>query len=262
MITDFQLVEDLLNEKYEKYNNPLFIEVDPIQIPHRFKCKEDIEIAGFISSIFAWGNRKTILNKSSEFLNYMHNSPYEFLLNHKTTDLKPFQKFRHRTFNAIDSLYFIEVLTDIYQNKGGLENVFSLGINDNDLSSENALVEFRNHFFNQENHLKRTEKHISSPKNGASCKRLNMYLRWMVRKDNKGVDFGLWSKIKPSQLVCPVDVHVKNVATKLGLLQNTGNEWSKAFNLTQYLKMFDPVDPVKYDFALFGMGIENYFGDK
>ncbi|KPM49824.1 TIGR02757 family protein [Jiulongibacter sediminis] len=250
---------ELLEYKYQQFNQPGFIESDPITIPHRFRRKEDIEIAGFFAAILAWGQRKTIINKCTELFELMDNSPYEFILNHRDEDLKHFQNFKHRTFNDTDTLYFIEALKSIYNNHNGLEGAFSKKLSSNDDSVKNALISFKDIFFNLPDFPERTQKHISSPARNSACKRINMYLRWMVRKDDKGVDFGLWEGIKPSQLICPCDVHVERTAKLLGLTTLEKPNWKMAEQITENLKAFDCEDPVKYDFALFGLGIEKYF---
>ena len=201
--------------------------------------------------------RKTIISKSKELLEMMGNSPHEFLLHHKENDLKPFIKFKHRTFNTTDTLYFIDALRNIYGKHQSLEEAFLVSPTDGDV--EKGLIHFHHLFFSLEHAPARTRKHISTPEKKSACKRLNMYLRWMVRQDNKGVDFGLWKKISPSQLVCPLDLHVERVARKLKLLSGSQANWKTAIELTNNLKLLDPLDPVKYDFALFGLGIEEGF---
>lgn len=244
----------LLDEKVTLYNHPSFIENDPVSIPHLFTKKQDIEIAGFFAAIFSWGNRTTIINKSKELMQLMNNSPHQFITQHQPNDLKQLMHFKHRTFTADDLLYFIEFLKTHYASHASLEDAFAKGINKKDATVENGLTGFRNYFFSTE-HLKRTEKHISSPVQKSTCKRLNMFLRWMVRKDDKGVDFGIWKKISPAQLICPVDVHVARVAKQLNILQRKQVDWLAATELTAYLRTLDASDPVKYDYALFGMGV-------
>jgi uncharacterized protein (TIGR02757 family) len=245
---------NLLESNYNKYNNLSFIDCDPISIPHRYSQKEDIEIMGFIASILAWGQRKTIINKCTELVERMDGSPYQFIMEHQETDLKQMEGFVHRTFNDTDLLYVVFVLKELYSKYGSMEEVFVNGIKKTDTTTEGGLIAFRDYFFSFE-HPHRTRKHISSPETKSACKRLNMFLRWMVRKDKKGVDFGIWKKIKSSQLVCPCDVHVERVARRLGLIKRTQLDWQTAVELTSELKRFDPRDPVKYDFALFGMGV-------
>lgn len=248
-------IKSLLDEWVERYNTPSFIEDDPISIPHLFTRKQDIEIMGFWAATLAWGQRKTIINKSKELIALMGNSPYEFVLNHKDEDLKAFEKFVHRTFNATDALYFIDFFKRWYSTHNSLEQAFSQGMQKNDLTIENGLNHFRKTFFEVDYAPQRTGKHIASPDRNSACKRINMFLRWMVRKDDKGVDFGIWKEIKASQLVCPLDVHVERVARGLGLLKRKPTDWHAALELTQELRSFDKEDPVKYDFALFGMGV-------
>lgn len=254
-----QGLKDFLDEKVEKYNQPGFITLDPISIPHRFSKKEDIEISGFFAAILAWGQRKTIINKCIELFHLMDNAPHDFLLNHQETDLKPFLKFKHRTFNDVDTLYFIHFLAEFYRNYDSLEEVFILGQNNQLDAMELILVRFHQFFFSLPDSPGRTKKHIATPARKAACKRINMYLRWMVRSDDKGVDFGLWKKISPSQLICPCDLHVDRVGRKLGLITRKQTDWLTAVELTQKLREFDPEDPVKYDFALFGLGIEEKY---
>ncbi|MBI2731385.1 MAG: TIGR02757 family protein [Sphingobacteriales bacterium] len=244
----------LLDEKLKLYNQTSFIKDDPVSIPHLFTKKQDIEIAGFFAAIFSWGNRTTIINKSKELMQLMDNAPYHFITQHQPKDLKRLLNFKHRTFTADDLLYFIEFLREHYSKKDSLEDAFVKGLNKKDATIENGLIDFRNYFFSKE-HLKRTEKHISSPVQKSTCKRLNMFLRWMVRKDKTGVDFGIWKKISPAQLICPVDVHVARVAAQLHIIQRKQVDWLTAIELTAFLKTLDPADPVKYDYALFGMGI-------
>ncbi|UTA69507.1 TIGR02757 family protein [Emticicia sp. 21SJ11W-3] len=249
---------DLLNEKYEQFNAPGFIPNDPISIPHRFTVKQDIEIMGFLAATLAWGQRITIINKCNELIDLMDGAPYDFIRNHQDTDLKRFLSFKHRTFNTTDTLYFIEFFKDFYKKHTSLEDAFTGGITPLSVDTKAALENFRKLFFSLEDYPARTRKHIATPAKNSSCKRINMFLRWMVRKDNKGVDFGIWNKISPAQLVCPCDVHVERVARKLGLISRPKADWQTAIELTGNLKLIDPNDPVKYDFALFGLGVEGY----
>ena len=259
---------DFFNEKVNQYNQVAFIKDDPIGIPHLFTKKADIEISGLFASIFAWGNRTTIINKSKELMNLMDYTPHDFCLNHSIKDLKRLEEFKHRTFNATDLLYFVSFLKFHYTHHKSLEDAFVLTYPQptkkeiyfnsheiNDGSVERLLTNFHNYFFSLEDFPTRTKKHISTPANGSTCKRLNMYLRWMVRKDKQGVDFGIWKKIKPSDLICPIDVHVARVAKHFGLIQRKQIDWQAAVELTTYLHTLDPLDPVKYDFALFGLGV-------
>ncbi len=244
-----------LNKCVKQFNQPDFIADDPIKIPHRFTKRQDIEIVAFWVSILAWGRRQTIINKAEELVQLMDGKPYEFILNHKEEDRKAFESFKHRTFNATDTLYFLEWLQQYYNSHDSLETAFSKHLGKKDENIENALIGFRNSFFSLPDFPKRTTKHIASPARNSSCKRLNMFLRWMVRKDNKGVDFGLWDTIKPSQLCIPLDVHVERVARRYKLITRKQRDWKTVVELTQNLKKYDPKDPVKYDFALFGLGV-------
>ena len=253
----FEELKDFLDEKVDQFNKPGFIELDPISIPHQFTKKQDIEIAGLIAAVLAWGQRVTIINKSNDFLNRMDNTPHDFLLNHKPKDLKQFHQYKHRTFNETDALYFIEFLSQFYRKHDSLEDAFSM--NDADDHVGDGLINFHHLFFGLEDFPSRTKKHIPTPERKSACKRINMYLRWMVRQDKNGVDFGVWKKIKPSQLICPVDLHVERVARKLKLIKRKQMDWETALELTANLKKLDPIDPVKYDFALFGLGVMEKF---
>lgn len=244
-------LKEFLNSKFELYNQPSFIKDDPISIPHLFTKKQDIEIAGFFASIFAWGNRKTIINKSKELMKLMDMQPHEFCVNEDLKRLKKLLEFKHRTFNTTDLLYFIEFLQYHYRHNNSLETAFTKWGG----TVEQMLTGFHHYFFSLEDVPLRTKKHIATPEKKSNCKRLNMFLRWMVRNDNKGVDFGLWKNISPSQLICPVDVHVARVAKRLNLLQRKQTDWNAALELTAQLKKLDANDPVKYDFALFGLGV-------
>lgn len=248
-------LKDFLNRKVDEYNQPSFIAPDPISIPHLFSKKQDTEIAGFFASIFAWGNRTTIIKKSKELMTLMDNAPHDFITNHSEKDLKRLLQFKHRTFNVTDLLYFILFLKHHYSQSASLETAFSRWMNKKDETIENALIGFHDYFFSLHDAPVRTRKHIATPKRNSSCKRLNMFLRWMVRKDNSGVDFGIWQSISPSQLICPIDVHVARVAQRFNLVQRKQTDWQTALELTDHLKKFDPRDPVKYDFALFGLGV-------
>lgn len=252
-------LKNFLDKKVKLYNQTSFIENDPVCIPHLFNKKQDIEIAGLFAAIFAWGQRVTIINKCRDLLNRMDNGPHEFVLHHSSNDLKRLIGFKHRTFNDTDLLYFVSFFKSWYAQHQSLETAFSQHMDKKDRTVEKGLNGFRNIFFAHEETPERTKKHISSPLQNSACKRINMYLRWMVRKDNCGVDFGLWNTIKPSQLVCPLDVHVHRVALDLGLLTREISDWKAATELTENLKMFDAKDPVKYDFALFGSGVSEKF---
>ncbi|HMV10603.1 MAG TPA: TIGR02757 family protein [Cyclobacteriaceae bacterium] len=249
-------LKEFLDEKVAKYNQPGFIADDPVSIPHRFTKKQDIEIAGLFAATLAWGQRKTIIRKCSELMDRMDNEPHAFVTNHSDNDLKPFLDFKHRTFNATDTLYFIEFLRSFYKKHKSLEDAFL--VPSWDRTVENGLIAFHNIFFGLPDFPTRTKKHVATPARGSTCKRLVMYLRWMVRQDNNGVDFGIWKNISPSQLVCPCDLHVDRVARKLKLIKRKQTDWQTALELTDQLRKFDGNDPVKYDFALFGLGIEGW----
>lgn len=283
----FQDLQSFLDQKVIQYNQPGFITNDPISIPHLFSKKQDIEIMGFWSAMLAWGQRITIINKCKELISLMDGAPYDFILHHQETDLKRMLNFKHRTFNATDTLYFIHFFRYHYSNFDSLEDAFlpfkkdetiredfketryqSVQRTKSDVCFSSMLLEeniegnlnyFRSYFFSLPDFPQRTIKHVSSPLQKSTCKRLNMFLRWMVRKDNCGVDFGIWDRIKPHQLICPCDLHVDRVARKLGLISRKQTDWQTALELTEQLKKFDAQDPVKYDFALFGLGIEEQF---
>jgi uncharacterized protein (TIGR02757 family) len=278
-------LKDFLDFKVDQYNRPNFIANDPICIPHQYSKKQDIEIAAFFAAILAWGQRKTIINKCNELFSRMDNAPYQFMLNHNDNELKGLLGFKHRTFNDTDLLYFVSFFKYHYSRSNSLETAFLPGefniaylqgidspavelassvcllsnIEITDFTAEKALNYFRTYFFSLPDFPQRTFKHISSPIQKSTCKRLNMFLRWMVRKDNCGVDFGIWNTIPSSALICPCDVHVDRVARKLGLIKRKQTDWLTAVELTNHLKKFDANDPVKYDFALFGLGIEEKF---
>jgi len=256
---DKKIIQEFLDKKVDEYNQPFFIKDDPISIPHLFTKKQDIEIAGFMAAIFAWGNRTTIIQKSKELMQLMEMQPYDFCLNHSADELKKLIEFKHRTFNATDLLYFIEFFKSHYLQYDSLETAFTEWMSDADETTENALKGFCNYFFSLEHIPARTRKHIASPEKNSTCKRLNMFLRWMVRKDNKGVDFGIWNNISPSQLICPIDIHVGRVVERLNLIQRKQVDWQAALELTDYLRTLDNKDPVKYDFALFNLGVIEKF---
>lgn len=249
-------VYTFLDKQCKRFNRPEFIESDPVSIPHLFSGKEDIEISGFLAATIAWGQRVCIVRNARRLLALMDNSPYSFILHAKPSDLREVQGFVHRTFNGDDLLFFIEALRNIYTEHGGLEAVFTEGFHNGEQSAYRAINHFREIFLGTE-HLKRSEKHIAYPGGGSSAKRINMYLRWMVRRDEQGVDFGLWKEISPAALCCPLDVHSGTTARKLGLLIRKQNDWKSVEELTANLRKFDPEDPVKYDFALFGLGNES-----
>jgi uncharacterized protein (TIGR02757 family) len=245
-------LKSFLDEKVVRYNNMNFIESDPVQIPHLFTQKEDIEIAGFLSATISWGNRKMIIKNSHKMMDLMGNAPYDFVMSHQETDLEQLESFVHRTFNGQDFMVFIKGLQHIYKNHGGLESVFSNNLGEDNL--QKSIHEFKKLFF-EIPHLNRTQKHISDPLKGSAAKRIHMYLRWMCRQDNKGVDLGIWKSISPAILSCPLDVHSGNVARKLGLLTRKQNDGKALHELDLKLRELDPSDPVKYDFALFGLGV-------
>jgi uncharacterized protein (TIGR02757 family) len=277
-------LQDFLEKKVLEYNHPSFIEKDPVSVPHRFSVKQDIEIAGLFAAVFAWGNRTTIIRKSNELLKGMDDAPFDFIKNHGTADLKRLLHFKHRTFNSTDLLYFIRFLKSHYGQNQSLESAFLPGemtlmktsqintvikkaekrktepVPESDILADNefarkALSIFYKRFFSLKNAPERTQKHIASPDRNSTCKRLNMYLRWMVRQDNHGVDFGIWKKISAADLICPVDLHVARVARGFGLITRKQTDWHTAMELTLTLREMDNNDPVKYDFALFGLGV-------
>lgn len=252
-----QELKDFLEYKYNLYNQPSFIETDPISIPHTFSTPEDIEIAGFLTATIAWGQRKSILKNASRLMQQMGNAPYWFIMEAPDEEIEKAAHFVHRTFNSEDTRYFLKALQNIYRNKGGLKTVFeSLFLQHRDIKI--CLAEFRSIFLGY-NPASRTGKHVSDVTRGASAKRLNMFLRWMVRCDNRGVDFGLWKNIPASALYLPLDLHTGNVSRKLQLLQRKQNDWKAVEEVTAQLRKFDCTDPVKYDFALFGLGVfENF----
>lgn len=252
-------LEQLLRQKAHQYNQPGFIAKDPVAIPHRFTRLQDIELSGFFAAILAWGNRTTIINSTNKLMSWMDESPYYFICHHKDTDLKPMLGFVHRTFNATDLLYFISFLQHHYLRHNSLEDAFFPGTTYTGKDTGAALIHFHNYFFSLRDFPERTRKHIATPARKSACKRLNMFLRWMVRADKMGVDFGLWRKIRPALLVCPLDVHVAQVAHRFGLLPNAQSNWQNAVALTTTLKQLNPEDPVLYDYALFGLGAEERF---
>jgi uncharacterized protein (TIGR02757 family) len=259
-------LKDLLDKKIKLYNTTNFIKDDPITLPHGFTKKQDIEIAGFFAAILAWGNRKSIINSCNTLLSLMDNDPYNYIMalpeEPSKTDFAPLKKFVHRTFNALDLWHLLYFLRHHYTKEASLETAFSQWMQPGDTTVENALAGFHNYVFGYSADAmdeKHCRKHIATPAKKSACKRLNMYLRWMVRSDAKGVDFGLWQNISPAQLVCPLDVHVARVARRLGLLLRTQNDWQAAMELTHHLRTLDAADPVKYDFALFGLGAVEKF---
>lgn len=252
-------LKDFLDKKVDAYNQPSFIKDDPVSIPHLFTVKQDIELAGFFAALFAWGNRTTIIQKSRELMQLMDMAPYDFIKNASDNELKKLLQFKHRTFNPTDLLYFVDFLKHHYTSHNSLETAFSKWMEPGDKNIEQALSGFHHYFFSLEDAPLRTRKHIATPEKGSTCKRLNMFLRWMVRKDKNGVDFGIWENISPSQLICPIDLHVARVAKRFDLLSRKQMDWRAAIELTAYLKRLDKNDPVKYDFALFGLGVIEKF---
>ena len=254
MINDDCSLFAILEDSYRRYCTPEFIETDPVQIPHLFQRKEDIEISGFLAASIAWGQRKAIIAGGKRLLKLMDNAPYDFVMNASSNELLRLDSFVYRTFQPVDCLFFISSLRNIYSNCGGLHRVFSEGYSTDD-SIYGALVHFRRVFM-ETSHLQRSAKHVPDVMRGASAKRLNMFLRWMVR-GNDGIDFGLWKDIPVSSLMMPLDVHTGNMGRRLGLLTRKANDWKAVAELTDNLRKYDPIDPVKYDFALFGMGVFN-----
>ncbi len=246
-------LKSYLDEMSDRYNRPDFIEHDPVLIPHMFKKKQDIEIAGLFAAVLAWGQRVTIIRKSRELMAMMDNAPHDFVLNHTEKDLTALLPFKHRTFNTTDCLYFVEFLRSYYQENKSLETAFLPDSPEGNM--ETGLIRFEHLFFSLDSAPTRTRKHIPTPERKSTCKRLNMYLRWMVRLDDRGVDFGIWTQLRPDQLICPCDVHVDRVARSLKLIRRKQTDWLTTLQLTDSLRKLDPNDPVKYDFALFGMGV-------
>lgn len=249
-------LRDFLNQKVEQYNNPRFVVSDPIQVPKQFTHKQDIEIAAFFAATIAWGNRASIIKNAQNLMERMGNAPYDFVMQASRDDLKALNGFVHRTFNEVDVLFFVQALRNIYSRNKSMETLF-LPKNDEE-HLHNAISRFRKVFFDI-SYPQRTSKHVSNPQKGSAAKRLHMFLRWMVRKDRNGVDFGIWKNISPSKLSCPLDVHSGNVARKLGLLHRKQNDLKALMELDINLRKLDPQDPVKYDFALFGLGVFEKF---
>lgn len=255
---DVDLLKEFLDDKVRLYNRPDFISLDPISIPHSFSKKEDIEISGFLAATIAWGQRPVILRNARLLMQLMDDAPHDFIMGFNKADLKRFNKFKHRTFNHVDCISFLHHLSDVYRNKGGIERIFLEGIKKDQTDLLQSITTWRK-IFCSGSHSKRSEKHFSDPSRGSAAKRLNMFLRWMIRKDKAGVDFGIWKSISPALLSCPLDVHSGRVARKLGLLKRTQDDWKAVAELTQSLRKLDPNDPVKYDFALFGLGVSEKF---
>ncbi|MBK6836351.1 MAG: TIGR02757 family protein [Bacteroidetes bacterium] len=251
-------LKSFLDEKYNLYNNKDFIGTDPIQIPHQFAKKEDIEIAGFLIATIAWGQRKSIIANGNKWMDFMDNNPHEFITNASPKEISRLDNFVHRTFNGTDCVFFIKSLRNIYKKFGSMETAFTDGLPANKRDSFNSIALFRERFF-ETKHLPRSQKHVSNPVTGSSSKRLCMYLRWMCRNDKRGVDFGIWNTINPKDLYLPLDVHTGNVGRKLGLLNRTQNDWKAVEEITINLRKLDAKDPIKYDFALFGLGAFDKF---
>lgn len=249
-------IKDFLELKADQYNHPDFIDLDPVQIPHLYSQKEDIEIAGFLAATISWGNRTAILKSAKRMMEMMGNSPFDFVISHREAHLEQLDGFVHRTFNATDFAYFVIALRHLYKNHGGLAGLFNAY--QAETSLQPAIHQLKQAFFTLP-HLHRTRKHLPDPFMGSAAKRINMYLRWMVRNDHRGVDFGIWKQISPSKLSCPLDVHTGNVARKLGLLKRKQNDAKAVVELDRVLRSFDPEDPVKYDYALFGLGVFERF---
>ena len=257
-LKDNNFLLDFLETKVEQYNNPKFIESDPILIPHLFQRKEDIEIAAFFAATIAWGQLTTIIRNALQIMHLMDDSPFDFIAGATPSDLTRFSCFVHRTFKGEDVMFFVHSLQNIYRNHGGLETVFSHALNEPGTNAKNGLQYFRNVFFSIP-FPQHSSRHVADVNAGSAAKRMNMFLRWMVRRDNKGVDFGLWSGFEMKILFCPLDVHSGQVARKLGLLSRKQNDWKAVEELTAALRTFDPADPIKYDFALFGLGVFEKF---
>jgi uncharacterized protein (TIGR02757 family) len=253
MLNELKNIKELLDEKYFQFNNISFIETDPISIPHQFSKKEDIEIAALLVATIAWGQRMSIINNGNKLIRLMNNEPYEFIMNFSKKDAIRFDNFVHRTFNSVDCVFFLNSLNNIYTKHGGLETAFSINFSSKETDVKNAITNFRELFLSIP-HLSRSNKHVSNPSAKSSAKRLCMFLRWMVRNDKHGVDFGIWKSINSSQLCLPLDLHTGNVSRKLGLLTRTQNDWQAVEEITAVLRAFDNKDPIKYDFSLFGLG--------
>ena len=250
-------VKQFLESKTEEYDLPFFIAEDPISIPHRFSQKEDIEVSGFLTAIISWGRRPAILKSAQKLMQLMDYAPYEFIIGADSLDLKRITGFVYRTFNSSDLLFLIEALRHLYLGKGGLESVCRSYFRETG-EIKGLITGLRRELLGT-THLVRSEKHLAAPAKGSAAKRINMFLRWMIRRDDKGVDFGLWKSISPAALMIPLDVHSGNTARGLGLLQRKQNDWKAVEELTEKLRKFDPEDPVKYDFALFGTGVYGKF---
>lgn len=258
-LQDLTTLKPFLDHKVRQYNRGTFIHNDPICIPHSYTKPQDIEIAGLWAAVLAWGQRKTIIEKCRTLLAMMDHAPHDFVLHHQPRDLEPLLQFKHRTFTATDTLYFVRFLRHYYQRYTTLEDAFLQGMSPQDATTSSGIAHFHQLFFSLEGAPARTRKHVATPERRSACKRINMFLRWMVRRDGCGVDFGLWQRIEPHQLICPCDVHVGRVARKLGLVSRKYTDWQAALELTDRLRVLCPTDPVKYDFALFGLGVVEGF---
>lgn len=247
-------LKGLLEHFYKKYHQPSFIANDPIQVAYFYKQKEDVEIASFFTTLLAWGNRKQIIRNAKLLMSLMDNKPYDFMVTIKKKDINRFDSFKHRTINGNDIKELLWALHKIYQDHGGLEHLFTDAYKrHNDIYFALEVFYKTVSSYTQSSHCL---KHISNVSKNSAAKRLNLFLRWMIREDDRKVDFGLWKSIPASALYIPLDVHVSNVARKLGLLKRKANNWKAVQELTENLRLFDKNDPIKYDYALFGMGLE------
>jgi len=243
----------LLNKKVKQYNQPLFIESDPISIPHIFKNQKDIEISGYLTSIISWGRRPAILKSAHRLMDIMGNEPHNFVMKAGKSELKQLEGFVYRTFNSDDLLFIVEAMKNLYSNYSSMEELANESYTKNN-EIKDVIIGIRTELLKTE-HLKRSEKHLANPETGSAAKRTNMFLRWMIRQDNNGVDFGIWKQIPASSLMIPLDVHSGNIARQLGLLTRKQNDWKAVEELTFKLREFDSHDPIKYDFSLFGIGV-------
>ena len=249
-------LHELLETLHDRYNRPEFIEADPISIPHSFECQEDREIAGFLAATIAWGNRKAIVKSARRMVEMMDNAPFDFTMNASAEDLQPLLRYVHRTFNGQDFTDFILALRGLCSKWGSVGEAVQ-GLYEREGSIQGVLAELRREFFEVE-HSPHCEKHLSSIAKGASCKRLNMYFRWFVRHDERGVDFGEWRRVPMSALYLPLDVHTGNMGRALGLLRRRQSDWKATVEITESLREFDAEDPVRFDFSLFGAGIDGF----
>jgi uncharacterized protein (TIGR02757 family) len=248
-------LKQFLEYKYRAFNTLDFIQDDPISVPHRFAGLQDKEIIGFWAATLAWGQRKSIIQSANSLARLMDEAPFDFVRNHEERDRVRFLTFKHRTFQATDTLWFLEFFQQFYKKNDSLEEAFARHLGPESATTESALRGFHRDFFDHPDAPSRTRKHVATPERGSTCKRLNMFLRWMVRRDQSGVDFGVWNRIRPAQLLIPLDVHVERLARMYGLIERKQTDWQTVLELTANLRDFDPLDPVKYDFALFGLGV-------